>query len=103
MNLTHGDESGMSLGAWGAVQASAVGLAIAAGGIISDFVAELGARGVLGEAMAGGASGYITVYVLEIAMLFVTLIALGPLVRSTRALPVRHSETLTLNGLPVKI
>lgn len=103
MNLTHGDESGMALGAWGAVQASAVGLAIAAGGIISDFVTELGARGVLGEAMAGGASGYITVYVLEIAMLFVTLIALGPLVRATRALPVRHSETLTLNGLPVKI
>jgi MFS transporter, BCD family, chlorophyll transporter len=100
MNLTRGDESGLSMGAWGAVQASAAGLAIAAGGIISDFVSEFGARGLLGEAMSGNAAGYITVYVLEIAMLFVTLVALGPLVRTR---PRHHDEKMHMNELQIKV
>ncbi|MEQ1614063.1 MAG: MFS transporter [Hyphomicrobiaceae bacterium] len=99
MNLTQGDESGMSLGAWGAVQASAAGLAIAAGGLISDFMTGLGSRGVLGAAMTGPASGYITVYVIEIGLLFMTLAALGPLVRTVQARMAASVEQLQLNEM----
>ena len=35
--------------------------------------------------MTGPASGYITVYTIEIALLFMTLVALGPLVRTVQA------------------
>ena len=100
MNLTHGDETGMSLGAWGAVQASAAGLAIAAGGLLADSVTSLGSRGALGAAMTGPASGYITVYIIEIVMLFVTLAALGPLVRTMQArLATTTVDQLQLNHL----
>jgi BCD family chlorophyll transporter-like MFS transporter len=61
--------SGLALGTWGAVQAVAAGSAIALGGILRDCVG------------ASSVNGYNAVYLLEIVLLFVTLIALGPLVR----------------------
>ncbi|MFO1151809.1 MAG: MFS transporter [Alsobacter sp.] len=73
-------DSGIALGAWGAVQASAAGLAIAAGGILRDGMAEWGGHGALGPVMAEPGSAYAFVYHLEILLLFVTLVALGPLV-----------------------
>jgi BCD family chlorophyll transporter-like MFS transporter len=63
------------------VQASAAGSAVAAGGLIRDGVAVLAANGQLGEALAGPATGYSVVYHIEIALLFATLVAIGPLVR----------------------
>jgi BCD family chlorophyll transporter-like MFS transporter len=72
---------GLVLGAWGAVQATAIGLATAFGGIARDVVNHLSATGRLGEALEGPATGYIAVYHVEIALLFATLVALGPLVR----------------------
>ena len=81
MNLAEGGQSGLALGAWGAVQATAAGLAIAFGGAVRDGVATLGAQGVLGPAFTGPAVGYGVVYHLEIALLFITLVAIGPLVR----------------------
>ena len=83
MNLAEGDGAGLALGAWGAVQATAAGLAIALGGAIRDVVTTLGAQGALGQAMTGPAAGYGVVYHLEIALLFITLVAIGPLVRHT--------------------
>ncbi len=74
---------GLALGAWGAAQATAAGLAIALGGSIRDGVDALALSGRLGEALANPASGYSFVYHIEIALLFATLIALGPLVRIT--------------------
>ena len=77
--------AGLALGAWGAVQASAAGVAVAAGGLIRDAVTAMAANGGLGEAWTGKAVGYSVVYHIEILLLFVTLVALGPLVRRTVA------------------
>jgi BCD family chlorophyll transporter-like MFS transporter len=72
---------GLALGAWGAAQATAAGLSIALGGALRDGVNALATTGRLGEVLATPATGYSIVYHLEIALLFVTLVALGPLVR----------------------
>jgi BCD family chlorophyll transporter-like MFS transporter len=74
---------GLALGVWGAVQASAAGSAVAAGGLLRDAAGYLAAHGALGEALADPQVGYSVVYHLEIALLFATLIAIGPLVRAT--------------------
>jgi len=76
---------GLALGVWGAVQASAAGTAVAAGGLIRDGISSLATHGLLGQALDGEATGYSFVYHFEIALLFATLIAIGPLVRRTRA------------------
>lgn len=73
-------DSGIALGAWGAVQAGAAGLAIALGGILRDGIAEWAGGGALGQVMAEPGSAYAFVYHIEILLLFVTLVALGPLV-----------------------
>jgi MFS transporter, BCD family, chlorophyll transporter len=85
MALASNGQSGLALGAWGAVQASSAGIAIAVGGIVRDIVAGLAKQGALGEALTGPATSYGFVYHIEIALLFAALIALGPLVR--RAAP----------------
>jgi len=72
MNLAPKSQTGLALGAWGAVQASAAGVAIALGGIIRDLVAGF----VSGPAMA-----YDTVYCIEIALLVGTLLTMVPLIR----------------------
>jgi len=82
MSLDQGGEGGLVLGAWGAVQASAAGIAVALGGVLRDAVSGLASHGALGEALAGPATGYSFVYHLEIALLFATLVAIGPLVRT---------------------
>lgn len=79
------NDAGLVLGAWGAVQATAAGLGIAAGGILRDLASSVAATGALGPDMAGAAVGYGTVYQLEIVLLFATLVAIGPLVRSDSA------------------
>jgi len=72
---------GLALGAWGAAQATGAGLSIFIGGTVRDLVNHAAGTGVLGEALATPATGYSVVYHTEIALLFLTLIALGPLVR----------------------
>ncbi len=81
MALDVGGGTGLALGAWGAVQASAAGLGIAVGGVIRDGVSALASQGLLGPALTGPAVGYGAVYHVEIALLFATLIVIGPLVR----------------------
>jgi MFS transporter, BCD family, chlorophyll transporter len=81
MNLESKDNVGLALGAWGAVQATAAGLAIAGGGALRDIVSNLATQGWLGQVLATPVTGYSAVYHLEMAMLFMALIALGPLVR----------------------
>jgi BCD family chlorophyll transporter-like MFS transporter len=82
--MAHADRagSGLALGAWGAVQAVAAGGGIALGGAIRDVVGALAESGALGPVLAGPATGYSVVYHLEIALLFATLVAIGPLVRT---------------------
>jgi len=76
--------TGLALGAWGAVQAGAAGIAIAFGGAMRDAVSALAAGGALGPALKGPAVGYGFVYQVEILLLFVALIVLGPLVGAKR-------------------
>lgn len=73
--------SGLALGAWGAVQACAIGIGLAGGGIIRDLGGHLAASGSLGPAFADHALGYSIVYHLEIGFLFAALVAIGPIVR----------------------
>ena len=84
MNLEVAGKNGLALGAWGAVQASATGLAIGIGGGLRDGVSYIATHGLLGPAVTGPAIGYSTVYYIEIVLLFATLIAIGPLVRKPR-------------------
>ncbi|WP_373488264.1 BCD family MFS transporter [Blastomonas sp.] len=72
--------SGLALGAWGAVQASAAGIAIALGGLIRDGVSALAMADQIGATLAYRATGYGTVYLIEIILLLVTMVVLGPLV-----------------------
>jgi MFS transporter, BCD family, chlorophyll transporter len=81
MELERPEHVGLALGAWGAVQATAGGLAIAAGGAVRDLVSHLATQGALGTALVSPVTGYSFVYHLEIYMLFAALIAIGPLVR----------------------
>jgi BCD family chlorophyll transporter-like MFS transporter len=74
---------GLALGAWGAAQATAAGIAIALGGVLRDSIDALAMTGVLGEGLATPATGYSFVYHAEIGLLFVTLAVLGPLVRTS--------------------
>jgi BCD family chlorophyll transporter-like MFS transporter len=76
MNLAPPNQAGLALGAWGAVQASAAGVAIALGGIIRDVVDRSASGYDLGPA-----AGYHAVYGLEIILLFATLLAMLPLLR----------------------
>lgn len=79
-----GARNGLALGAWGAVQASAGGLAIGLGGWLRDGITYLASHGTLGAVMSAPSIGYSVVYYIEIVLLFATLIAIGPLVRTPR-------------------
>jgi len=90
---------GLALGAWGAAQATGAGLSIFIGGTVRDLVNHAAGNGVLGEALATPATGYSVVYHTEIGLLFITLIALGPLVRA-RPVNSGHAAKLELAEFP---
>ena len=71
MNLAPKDQSGLALGAWGAVQATAGGIAMALGGVARDVI----------DLMAGTGVGYVSVYVMEALVLILTAYVLLPLVQ----------------------
>lgn len=79
MTMVDEEHTGLSLGAWGAAQATAAGVGIALGGFIRDVTTSMAVNGVLGDALRSPAVGYSVVYHLEIILLFVALAALGPL------------------------
>ncbi len=80
MNRAPADQAGLALGAWGAVQATAAGIALALSGLIRDLVnSALGAS----DQLWGLAGGYMAVYAIEIGLLLITIIAAYPLIRST--------------------
>lgn len=82
LNTTGAAGKGLALGAWGAAQATAAGASIFIGGALRDLVNGPAMSGALGEALQSPATGYSVVYHFEIALLFITLIALGPLVKA---------------------
>jgi BCD family chlorophyll transporter-like MFS transporter len=88
---------GLALGAWGAVQSTAAGLAMFFGGALRDVVTGLSTQGVLGEALAMPSVAYSVVYHVEMLLLFMTLIAIGPLVQRNSRMRKPVSQAL---GLP---
>jgi BCD family chlorophyll transporter-like MFS transporter len=74
------EQTGLALGAWGAVQATAAGIAVALGGIIRDVV-----HAILPQVPPEQGLGYITVYSLELVLLVATLVTMIPLLRRARA------------------
>lgn len=76
------DQAGLALGAWGSVQATAAGVAMALSGAIRDLV-NAGTESTQSVwIFEGPAIGYITVYALEIMLLLVAIAALIPLTRT---------------------
>ena len=84
---TGGQHTGLALGAWGAVQASCGGLAIAIGAFARDIISAAAVARDLGSTLAAPTTGYGFVYCVEILLLLATLVALGPLVRGLENKP----------------
>lgn len=80
MRLDDGHWVGMALGAWGAVQSIGAGVSMFLGGALRDIVSALAVEGTLGPALALPVTGYSAVYHVEMLLLFITLVAIGPLV-----------------------
>lgn len=93
--------SGMAVGAWGAIYASAGGLAVGLGGGIRDVAMRYWDGGA-GSLLSGEAAGYMLVYHFEVLVLFIAMGGIGPLAfrwerrRSAR----QHSQPLGLAELP---
>lgn len=83
---------GLVLGAWGAAQATAAGLSIAIGGALRDSVGSHAMAGNFGDVFVTPTFGYAFVYQIEILLLFVTLIAMAPLVRTLPYIPKSQSD-----------
>ena len=92
MNHAPKEQTGLALGAWGAVQATVAGVAVAVGGIGRDVVNALAEQGSFGAALAGPATGYTAVYGIEIALLIATICVMGALINE-------RSRPAGVNGL----
>jgi MFS transporter, BCD family, chlorophyll transporter len=79
MQLAPSNQRGLALGAWGAVQATAAGVAIGLGGVIRDIVVAIGAANWLPEGLIAPATGYSVVYFLEIGLLIATIFSMATL------------------------
>lgn len=80
MRLRDPSQHGIALGAWGAVFATAEGLSFALSGVSKDWLSHLVSQGALGPGLSLPSVPYLAVYLVEILVLFATLVALGPLV-----------------------
>ena len=101
MNQAPREQVGLALGAWGAVQATAAGVGMALSGAIRDLANALEAGFLPDAAAASSATGYITVYGIEIALLIVTVVVTAPLIR--RVISRRRAESLDIGESPVPI
>lgn len=73
------DQVGLALGSWGAVQATAAGLAVAVGGVIRDVIVGVSAAG-----QGQIANAYLPVFAFEIILLAIALAAVLPITRWAR-------------------
>lgn len=79
MNRAPQGQTGLALGAWGAVQATAAGVGVALGGIMRDGLDALAMQGIFGAGLASSATGFNAVYGVEIGLLVATFWVLRPL------------------------
>jgi BCD family chlorophyll transporter-like MFS transporter len=96
MRMEGKESIGLALGAWGAVQSTAAGLAMFLGGAIRDVVTQVTATGAFGEGMNLPFVGYSVVYHLEMLFLFITLVAIGPLVRRNALVSRQRTSSVAL-------
>ncbi len=71
------EQVGLALGAWGAAQATAAGVAILSGGVLRDLAQTAAGRLGADTTAASLVAGYAFVYAVEIALLFATLLVLN--------------------------
>jgi MFS transporter, BCD family, chlorophyll transporter len=100
MGLARNGQSGMALGAWGAVQATCAGVAVALSGALRDLFSTLSQTGALGPAMTGPEAGYGIVYHIEIMLLLAALIAIGPLAKHAPASQTQDEDRFGLTQFP---
>lgn len=81
MSFAEKGDVGLTLGAWGAVQATAMGGATMLGGAIKYLFAAIFSIEFLGLSAQASYIGYAVVYVIEIVLLFATLVVILPLAR----------------------
>lgn len=101
MNRAPEDQAGLALGAWGSVQATAAGAAIGLSGVLRDLV-----TGILGTveslwSMQPATGGYVAVYILEITLLVITLVAIIPLLRARARVRRSDAEANDDEGAPL--
>lgn len=100
MGLDRAAGTGLAVGAWGSVQATCAGLALALGGVLRDAVTHVAGRGLLGPGLQGPAGAYGAVWQLEIVLLFAALAAAGPLCAPRRAPAPAQPPVFGLAELP---
>lgn len=100
MEQASGCNNGIALGAWGAVHATATGLAIAFGGTARDLITALAQSGTLGPALSGPGTGYGAVFMLEVVLLFATLAVIGPLAKYAQKPKSSAVQRLELQAFP---
>jgi BCD family chlorophyll transporter-like MFS transporter len=66
------------------------------GGALRDAVNTLSAQGLLGEGLTDPSVAYSTVYHVEMLLLFLTLIAVGPLIKRSASFSIAAPSTLGL-------
>jgi MFS transporter, BCD family, chlorophyll transporter len=76
MNHATREQTGLALGVWGAVQATAAGLGMASGGLLRDAFGAVAESGRLGADLAQPVTGYAFVYAVEIVLLIGTIIVM---------------------------
>ena len=101
MAISDESRNGLALGAWGAVQATCAGLAIAIGALVRDVISSTAIARDLGPTLAGPGTGYAFVYGVEVVLLLATLVALGPLVRGTGPDLATPAPRFGLNEFPI--
>ncbi len=92
MRMAPKEQTGLALGAWGAVQATAAGIAIAIGGVIRDVIVNTPDADWFGPGTA-----YLAVFGLEIALLALTIAVVYPL-RSEKLANGPASGMVSLSG-----
>ena len=100
MSMEQENMSGMVIGAWGAVTASCSGIGMSLGGVIRDLATQFAMSGSMGSVLMNPAIGYSIVYHIEIYLLFITLIALGPLVAKGGLFNVSKARKFGLADFP---
>jgi len=98
MNRAPKEQAGLALGAWGAVQATAAGVAVALGGLIRDIVTAIVGPGSLGQGLPAAGAGYAVVYAIEVLLLLATVLLMRSLLKE-RETTATAPAALTLGKL----